>query len=471
MITWISSCLRRFRIDSDEGEDIALSRAQRYAEIRKQTKLLDSAITDNAAMFPELLMEIKLIVNRVLQGQLPLCSNQQLPSITHNAPVPSMPESDSLQSMTVLPPSTEDVPAADACSQNLPDITIQNVATRGRPKRRKTLLSFNNTQKSQAAAKTNALDINNLEDEGGLPRRSTRKRLSSISESTVSAEQNEEVTETTTIKITCDCGNIKAHTYAAFYPPPEVGVEEVNPETNVALPPKTTESPADGIIYWIKDLELLSRELHLLQTGGLINAYHISAAMFLLKQYAASENKRFGGMDYQQRLQTDPTISTFVTEERALQIVYTPGHWQLITRMLTKVSFYCSLDFDITDETQRVIGHFLRLKEGESIEIHRRRNQMQKGVDCGLHVIAMATAFVFGQDISSTTFDDRSLRNHLYNCYVNHSMVPFPRARRDQEVIFTKESVVQIIIPRLWHKKQYVTEKVKRPKRTAPNAL
>ena len=49
------------------------------------------------------------------------------------------------------------------------------------------------------------------------------------------------------------------------------------------------------------------------------------------------------------------------------------------------------------------------------------------GKDCGVFAIAFAYHAARGDDLSSFTFDQAQLRQHLAMCFVNGKMSPFPR--------------------------------------------
>ena len=159
-----------------------------------------------------------------------------------------------------------------------------------------------------------------------------------------------------------------------------------------------------------------------------------------------------GGCDYQTRLQTDITQNRFSEGDRGVQIIYTPGHWQLLTREGRKITFYCSLGQSLTEETQRVIGHLMGLSEGTRLELSYGVCQKQKGLNCGVHAIAMAVCFALGHMISEARFSHELLRGHLVECYEKQNLSEFPKPTEKEKgkiAVTGKETRLQIRIPKL----------------------
>ena len=82
----------------------------------------------------------------------------------------------------------------------------------------------------------------------------------------------------------------------------------------------------------------------------------------------------------------------------------------------------------------------------DSIVLEYIKMQEQSGAsDCGLFVIATATAICNGQDLCMMEFDQFLLRKHLLQCFQNGAVLPFPSqniAARKPKVL--KEEVVEI---------------------------
>ena len=109
-------------------------------------------------------------------------------------------------------------------------------------------------------------------------------------------------------------------------------------------------------------------------------------------------------MDDLIRLQVDMTDNHFMLGTAALQFIYVPGHWQLLIRRNKELSFYCTIGYNVDDETKRIIGLLMGVQAGAKVRILQEGCQKQKGLECGLHVIAMAIAFILGFDPAHARF-------------------------------------------------------------------
>ena len=50
------------------------------------------------------------------------------------------------------------------------------------------------------------------------------------------------------------------------------------------------------------------------------------------------------------------------------------------------------------------------------------------GYDCGLYAVANATALAYGRDPTTQVYIPRMMRSHLYKCFENKHIEPFPVA-------------------------------------------
>ena len=57
--------------------------------------------------------------------------------------------------------------------------------------------------------------------------------------------------------------------------------------------------------------------------------------------------------------------------------------------------------------------------------------QQQNGFDCGIYVIAFMVSLVSKKDLTSISFDEERLRDHLYDCYKTGRFMPFPSAKEN----------------------------------------
>ncbi len=67
---------------------------------------------------------------------------------------------------------------------------------------------------------------------------------------------------------------------------------------------------------------------------------------------------------------------------------------------------------------------------------------MQSGSnDCGLFAVAFATAIAFGEDPTNIFFDQETMRGHLFKCYNNGFLSPFPVRRNRVPTEATREII------------------------------
>lgn len=140
-----------------------------------------------------------------------------------------------------------------------------------------------------------------------------------------------------TYKISCHC-DLANRSYSVYYPPLKISEEKLDLVTGTPLPSDHMDAPIAGK-EWISELHLGQRERHVLQKDRLLNAFNISAAIYLLQKEAQIQKLEIGGMDYQQRLHENVTRYTFLREASALQILHVPLQLQLLIRHGTKIDF------------------------------------------------------------------------------------------------------------------------------------
>ena len=67
------------------------------------------------------------------------------------------------------------------------------------------------------------------------------------------------------------------------------------------------------------------------------------------------------------------------------------------------------------------------------IKVHVRPVQQQKNnIDCGIYAIAFAYFIVNNTHLSIAFLDETKLRKHLYFCFQNSKMAPFPLSSRKE---------------------------------------
>ena len=171
--------------------------------------------------------------------------------------------------------------------------------------------------------------------------------------------------------------------------------------------------------------------------------------MYLLRKI----DPKPGGCDYQTRLSLDVSKNRFSENQRAVQIIHAPNHWQLLTREGQDITFCCSLGLPISTEQQRVIGHLMKLQEATKIKVTYAACQRQKKLNCGVHAIAMAVCFANGNDPSIARFSHELMRGHLGDYFENQMLEEFPPPKPKERIVSVKShGTIEFKIPQLWHK-------------------
>ena len=60
-----------------------------------------------------------------------------------------------------------------------------------------------------------------------------------------------------------------------------------------------------------------------------------------------------------------------------------------------------------------------------------RVQQQQNRFDCGAYAIAFMVSLINKKDLTSISFDEKKLRDHLYGCYKQGRLIPFPSAQEN----------------------------------------
>ena len=110
------------------------------------------------------------------------------------------------------------------------------------------------------------------------------------------------------------------------------------------------------------------------------------------------------------------------------------------------------MGYNIDDKTRRIIGHFMGVQAGTKMTVQLCGCQMQKGLDCGPQVLAMALAFFMGQDPSTAKLSHPLLRETLEIIFENQIVQIFPTPQAGEEIAMVKERpAVTFDVPKLWH--------------------
>ena len=115
-----------------------------------------------------------------------------------------------------------------------------------------------------------------------------------------------------------------------------------------------------------------------------------------------------------------------------LQIIHSRGdHWIVASTLAVGTSeevvhVYDSVYSTVNKETRVIVYNLFGAQSLiRSVSIPREMG----GQDCGLYVIAIATALAFGNDPAAMKFRQASLRSHLVECIATEKLSLFPYFR------------------------------------------
>ena len=110
-------------------------------------------------------------------------------------------------------------------------------------------------------------------------------------------------------------------------------------------------------------------------------------------------------------------------------------HWMTISTLDCqpgKGKYYDSMfKGKLTESEKNQICCITRFK-GKNIKIDVVPvQQQQNGFDCGVYAIAFVVSLVNKKDLTSVSFDEKKLRDHLYDCCKQGRLIPFPSAKEN----------------------------------------
>ena len=75
---------------------------------------------------------------------------------------------------------------------------------------------------------------------------------------------------------------------------------------------------------------------------------------------------------------------------------------------------------------------FITRVKGKNVKIHVVPvQQQQTGFECGVYALAFMVSFVNKKDFTSISFNEKNLRDHLYDCCKNGRLMSFPSAKEN----------------------------------------
>ncbi|XP_019851196.1 PREDICTED: uncharacterized protein LOC109581489 isoform X15 [Amphimedon queenslandica] len=181
--------------------------------------------------------------------------------------------------------------------------------------------------------------------------------------------------------------------------------------------------------WWIKDLKLYNADKESLKSTVPLTDNIINAAQVLLKlQYPHISG-------WQDTLLEKKMNFDVISSYPAIQLLFVgKNHW-ICTCAMTPgtVTVMDSLQLysRLRKATVNLISHVYRYHTFlKSLKIETLAVQQQEGyTDCALFSIAYAVELCLGNNPENSCFDQGQLRNHLYKCFVNKSLIPFPKQK------------------------------------------
>ena len=68
-----------------------------------------------------------------------------------------------------------------------------------------------------------------------------------------------------------------------------------------------------------------------------------------------------------------------------------------------------------------------------SIKVLDKIQKQQGGTECGLYAIANATSIAYGRDPSQLLHCEKEMRQHLFNCFSQKHLKPFPLIDKESD--------------------------------------
>ena len=124
----------------------------------------------------------------------------------------------------------------------------------------------------------------------------------------------------------------------------------------------------------------------------------------------------------------DPVLRRFATADgKFVQVLQVDkSHWICVAgNKNNQVSLYDSMGDNLSQDAVHVIAKMFKC-EYEELMVNLIPVQHQtKGNDCGLFALAFSTDFAEGIDLSERYYDEKTLRNHLLQCFRNNEINQF----------------------------------------------
>ena len=107
------------------------------------------------------------------------------------------------------------------------------------------------------------------------------------------------------------------------------------------------------------------------------------------------------------------------------------SHWLTVSNincMENTIKIYDSAYCDLPHEEELTVASLVAVTSDRLQVIFPNVALQTNGYDCGLYAVANATALAYGRDPTTHVYIPRMMRSHLYKCFENKHIEPFPMA-------------------------------------------
>ena len=179
--------------------------------------------------------------------------------------------------------------------------------------------------------------------------------------------------------------------------------------------------------YWVRELELRENDKEIICSGHWLTDKHISAMNKLLRRQYPQQNGLMDTICLSEQSVWKAKTHNFIQVHNI-----SGSHWVCTSNIecnQNSVNVYDSMPICSIESMslKKQLAAILQT-DANTFEVNFINVQRQIGTDdCGLFGIAHATLLCFGSDPYLLKYDQRQMRDHLYNCYEKRSMTPFPQ--------------------------------------------
>ena len=194
--------------------------------------------------------------------------------------------------------------------------------------------------------------------------------------------------------------------------------------------------------YWKKELELRESDKKQILEGKWLNDKHINAVNNLLQKQHPKVNGLQDPLLLYERQQWRSSCDNFV------QIICVARQHFVCASNINcppgVVDVYDSLpSYSVKSSTLRKQLAAIVRTDKPAFQVRHIAVQRQSGTtDCGLFSIAFAQALCAGVDPHLQAFDQQKMREHLYLCFEEGEILPFPLAQRSRRL--TRKRIIHM---------------------------